>query len=900
MIQKIQLTNITTYKDSIIEFRPGINYLMGNNGSGKSTVLQMIGYVLFDFLPGRNQKQYVRIGGKENFGEIKLWILGRDEEEYMIYRTIGKSKNELSVTHTQTGLVLKDINSLQNFREWVHSILGIRYDLPLKTIFENGIGVRQGTFTEPFLRNPTGRAIVFAPLLNVDIYSKLFKNFLHTIKDFENEIHEKGIQKSGLEGELKIKPELEEREKEYSKKIKKMKKDIQMLNSEWEKVHKHFAELEIIKEDITTIQKNIDILEQDISGQEKLQKELSISLEEAKNAHDICLKSEEIYQKYIALEKKNKELSSKIRVWRQNKDRLFNFERKLAEYQTQKKQFDKEIAKIEELRAELPNLEKAHQDFEIYTQNAEKLRIQRDRICEKEKLYAQLKEKLSLLNIIPKKLQKVKEEYKNIQNQIQELEKVENLVKQNQIKLKTHQNQIKELESYIEQANNGICPVCDQPYNNPHKDLKSYFAEKIEIHKKHIKELSSLIKNQNTKLKQESVLQKRRDRCLELISQFQEQIEELKRKEEELSEIKPIIDTKPSILSQLSKIEQKIEQLKDQSQQYNFILMKVQKELINKQASAYKITEAINKLMKNMEPIKQKVEEGNNLEIEQIETQRTLEKYKSSYDLYQKNQKLATKLPIIKQKLKESRKKLELSIKNRKDYSIKLNSLLNNFNETEFSEVEKRKNQIQTKLIQKEEELKHLKYDLEDLQRNLSALRIKEKELLQIKNQLEKLIEIKEFSELLRTWFKEAGPKITEALIANINQTATTILRQIKGDSNLYIEWQKDYDVILQSEKIPKRNFSQLSGGEQMAVALAIRLSILKILTQIDFAFFDEPTTNLDESTRRNLAQSIQNVRGFEQIFVISHDDTFEEYANHVIRLSKTDEEETKIETLTI
>ncbi|MCF2141820.1 MAG: AAA family ATPase [Candidatus Lokiarchaeota archaeon] len=896
MIQRIQLINITTHKNSIIEFKRGINSLMGDNGAGKSTVLQMIGFVLFDFLPGRNQKQYVRIGAKENFGEVKLWIIGRDGEEYMIYRTIGKPKNELSVTHTQTGIILKDINSLQNFREWVHLILGIRSDLPLKTIFENGIGVRQGTFTEPFLRNPTGRALVFAPLLNVDIYSKLFKNFLHTIKDFENEIHEKGIQKSGLEGELKIKPELEEREKIFSKKIKKIKKDIQMLNSEWKKVHKHFAELEKIKEEITTIQKTIDILKQDVSGQEKMLKELANNLREAKKAQDICMKSEENYQKYKELEKKNRILSSKIRVWRQNKDKLTNFEKKLAELQTQKKQLDKEITEIEKLKDELPNLEKIHQKFEKYNQNAEKLRIQKDRIVEKEKISTQLKKELKLLNTLPKKQQKINAEYENIQKELQELEKLENKVKQNQIDLKTHQNQIKELKLYIKQANNGICPVCDQPYNNPHKDLKSYFAEKIEIHEKKVKELSNLIKNQNIKLKQKSVLQKRRDRCVELISQYREQMEQLKRKQRELDELKPIIETKQSILNQISELEQKIEQLKDQNQRYNFVTIKVQKELINFQASAYNVTQKINKIKKEMEPIEQKVEEGKDLEKNQMETQNSLEKYKSFYDLYQKNQKLAIRLPEFKQKLEGNRIELESSKKDLKNHTIKLNSLLKNFDEREFSELEMRQNHIQTKMIQKEEEFKHVKNDLDDIKRNLSVLKNKEEELSQIIYHLEKLIEIKEFSELLRTWFKEAGPKITEALISNINQTATAILRQIKEDSNLYIEWQKDYDVILQSEKIPKRNFSQLSGGEQMAVALAIRLSILKILTQIDFAFFDEPTTNLDEATRRNLAQSIQNVRGFEQIFVISHDDTFADYADYKIRLSKNEDEITNVE----
>ena len=79
-----------------------------------------------------------------------------------------------------------------------------------------------------------------------------------------------------------------------------------------------------------------------------------------------------------------------------------------------------------------------------------------------------------------------------------------------------------------------------------------------------------------------------------------------------------------------------------------------------------------------------------------------------------------------------------------------------------------------------------------------------------------------------------------------------------------------------------------------MMVALSIRLAILQILTQVDFAFFDEPTTNLDIEKRKNLAECIQNIRGFEQIFVISHDDTFQHGSDYVIRFEKDENENVK------
>jgi exonuclease SbcC len=83
------------------------------------------------------------------------------------------------------------------------------------------------------------------------------------------------------------------------------------------------------------------------------------------------------------------------------------------------------------------------------------------------------------------------------------------------------------------------------------------------------------------------------------------------------------------------------------------------------------------------------------------------------------------------------------------------------------------------------------------------------------------------------------------------------------------------------------RTFQQLSGGEQMAAGLAVRLALLREVSTIDVAFFDEPTANLDGARRANLAQQILNIKGFSQLFVISHDDTFEQDTDHVVRLHK-------------
>ena len=81
-----------------------------------------------------------------------------------------------------------------------------------------------------------------------------------------------------------------------------------------------------------------------------------------------------------------------------------------------------------------------------------------------------------------------------------------------------------------------------------------------------------------------------------------------------------------------------------------------------------------------------------------------------------------------------------------------------------------------------------------------------------------------------------------------------------------------------------------------MSAALAVRMALLKEMSEVDFAFFDEPTQNMDGERRTNLANQISEIRGFDQLIVISHDDTFEHHTENLIRLTKT-HEETQLET---
>jgi exonuclease SbcC len=153
----------------------------------------------------------------------------------------------------------------------------------------------------------------------------------------------------------------------------------------------------------------------------------------------------------------------------------------------------------------------------------------------------------------------------------------------------------------------------------------------------------------------------------------------------------------------------------------------------------------------------------------------------------------------------------------------------------------------------------------------------------------ERLKRLDEATEFMRDILKKAGPEVTKSYVAHISVEANGFFREITGDATRTLRWSSDYEIILEEDGY-ERSFVNLSGGEQMVAALSVRLALLKQLSDIRIAFFDEPTVNMDAERRENLARQIGQVRHFNQLFVISHDDTFEEAVDHVLILTNEHE----------
>ncbi|HJQ26630.1 MAG TPA: SMC family ATPase [Blastocatellia bacterium] len=171
---------------------------------------------------------------------------------------------------------------------------------------------------------------------------------------------------------------------------------------------------------------------------------------------------------------------------------------------------------------------------------------------------------------------------------------------------------------------------------------------------------------------------------------------------------------------------------------------------------------------------------------------------------------------------------------------------------------------------------------LAELNGEIDRLLAAQKQLETLGRERERCEQLHALADFMRDLLRKAGPFITEAHLQSISIEANQLYREITGNPMVTLRWDSGYEIILEEDG-HERPFASLSGGEQMAAALSVRLALLKELSDMRVAFFDEPTTNMDEERRRNLAQQIGRIRDFDQLFVISHDDTFEGFTDRVV-----------------
>ena len=303
----------------------------------------------------------------------------------------------------------------------------------------------------------------------------------------------------------------------------------------------------------------------------------------------------------------------------------------------------------------------------------------------------------------------------------------------------------------------------------------------------------------------------------------------------------------------------------------------------------------INELSLKEEEIRGSIEENKPTLVKYQELSEEVEKYevllnslKESNELYLENYKKALEkenLEVEKEGLKEKESQEEKILESLRENLIKLENSLVSLNKEELEKIQVEKDE---KVAEIREKLGGINGEIKNLNDKLAKIKEHENIIKDKKKSLEKLKMKLELTKAFRERIKSMGKEVSKSMLKEIEILATENFRKItgRGEKIIWSNEDKDkYSVYLSGDRGELR-FEQLSGGEQVAVAISIRGAMSELFTESRFSIFDEPTNNLDSERRKSLADSIGEIlKNLEQSIIVTHDDTFREMAQKVIEL---------------
>ena len=128
-------------------------------------------------------------------------------------------------------------------------------------------------------------------------------------------------------------------------------------------------------------------------------------------------------------------------------------------------------------------------------------------------------------------------------------------------------------------------------------------------------------------------------------------------------------------------------------------------------------------------------------------------------------------------------------------------------------------------------------------------------------------------------------PVMRKTSVSRVSDAFQSFYQELSNDSIDYaaIDEEGNVDITRNGEPSP---VNSLSGGETTCAALALRLAICSSLTRNQLLLLDEPTVHLDEVYRAKLREFLGG-HVFEQLIVVTHDNTFDALPAKIFRVEK-------------
>ncbi len=763
----------------------GVNVFVGNNGSGKSSVVDAITYALYgEHTRGRNNANIVFRGAPGGYSRVVFTVNGR---RYIAERKFDrKGRLEGAVLRDfERGIIVAGERKQygESVEEAVARILGLDYE-KMKIVAI----VQQGELDSIINYTPKDFKDLINSVVGIDALGEASESMGRAIELFRAMVAEKyGY---GIDS------------------VQQLEKEIQELKESREKAE---ANALMIKKELEPVQAEL------IKVEEELRRMSALKAKADELKATTAQFEKHVAEKRAELEKKRKDLERDIPL----AVRYLNFisgdaEKKLDDAENEHRALETELQNT------LDDLKAATEAEKIAVKLKKEIDSMKSEKEKNEKEIEKLKRYIKTLDrslLIPEK--EVEDELRKIRSVLDE-----------------HEKKKARLEELLDNYNliekDGVCPVCGSSVSGEDANKKrSHVEEELRKMDEKIEELRKSETDVNARL--EAV---RQAHIIELEnSKYEGQIallnENIKRLEDSISEKEKEMNEYMESAAKAKALQEKSESLKEK------------KKMAEKKANDLRkeITEARTWLSSKGITSEKDIDSMRN-ELANIEN------------------KLSGPDSNIDEEAGMLYERIETLKKETAEYNDEKYTVL----EKRVNELRSRADNLGRQVAAEERHAKDAEDELKKLEPALEGLKRAAVYAEKFQKIRERIFHRDgELAKGLRSW----AVKSISAFATDYIQLFGTGISEIKiseDESKVGIECYTGSGF---------QDISTLSGGEKVAVAVAIRFAIAKLLSSgtIDFIIMDEPTNYLDEERKKAFVDLVRNMGdAIRQIIIITHD----------------------------
>ena len=906
IFKRLRLKNFKSYASEIINFNKGITVIVGENGAGKSSIFEAISFALFKQHTAGKLGDLVR-NNTENMS-VELDFVSRGKE-YRIIRDKTKSKT-VSRLLTKTSSDSEFMSLCSGEREVSDSIQAI-LDMDAN-LFLNAIYVRQGEIAELVDKTPADKKRLIGRLLGLDSLETAWNNLAPLIREYENKLSEikgKLYSKDALNEEYEIKTQelndlksrghdlesqIEEVKKlisEISESKRNMEREKEIYETQMNNLANEKHTMEKLEKDKHQLQENLDKIresEEEIERLEKYVSKLDVYLDFEKSVVSI----QSLKESEIELEDKIDSIKEQKRLIHAKKEGYNNYlksDELITKLTNQKIDLEKELATITQLEKDkkelLQSIESDRNDIEEF------FSISKEKLLE----YGVSQDELAEVDDLKKLSDTANKFLEEISTKIEDLTNDINSKKENIVAFKQAIGAAeKPLEELAGVENK--CPVCQSDIDDAKKEeLISQYKNDIEENTKAISESEETIrlfnKNKDSFKEKESKVKKLSEDILEYKYKFSNLQKDLQR----LGEIDEGLDAKDYIGNKLGELildiareKENRESFKQDHEDYN--KSKGALDVLGSQTEAeYKLKQIKNEIDVHVKNIKLAIDNDPHLsgDMDNLELKHRIDDLKEKNEQYNqlkgfvKNKNnIIAQFESVKEDLGVSNNQLEI-IQNKIDAST--------YDKEKYEQITYRDEMYSRRYESFTNELSEIKGRARELINVHKSLAEKIKNNDRFQQEHDNISKYLVLLNDIRELYGKNG--IQKELRNNSRPIIQKNTKKFFDDFNFNYSdliLDEDYNVVVRGPE-GESSMSMVSGGEKIAIALALRLGITKSMAKgdLDTILLDEPTIHLDDARRQELINLLKEMSLLPQMIIVTHENQLESAADNLIKVEK-------------